>query len=97
MSGYDFVDEHLLMLSDEMRTNAYRAAIEAVVKPGMSVLDFGTGSGALAFFAARAGARVYAVDKSPFIPESTSPHFGPSRSNAASRCRSSRTISWARR
>lgn len=68
MSGYDFVDEHLLMLSDEVRTNAYRAAIEDVVKPGMAVLDFGTGSGVLAFFAARAGARrVYAVDRSPFL------------------------------
>ncbi len=56
------------MLSDTVRTEAYRAAVEEVVKPGMTVLDFGTGSGVLAFFAQRAGAkRVYAVDRSPFL------------------------------
>jgi type I protein arginine methyltransferase len=66
--SYDFVNDHIRMLKDEVRTNAYLAAINRVVRPGMAVLDFGTGSGVLACFAARAGARrVYAVDRSPFI------------------------------
>ncbi|EKX49837.1 hypothetical protein GUITHDRAFT_67464 [Guillardia theta CCMP2712] len=58
---------HQSMLRDRERCQWYRNAIEQVLKerPGMVVLDVGTGTGLLAMFAARAGARkVYAVESS---------------------------------
>jgi len=58
---------HRLMIADHARTDAYRRAIEAVVEPGMRVLDVGTGTGILALFAARAGAEVWAVDESSIL------------------------------
>jgi SAM-dependent methyltransferase len=54
------------MLADAPRMQAYRRAIEAVVRPGDVVADLGTGSGVLALMAAQAGAgRVYAIDRRP--------------------------------
>ncbi len=56
---------HDIMLADEPRNRAYRAAIEALA-PGRQVLDIGTGSGLLAMCAARAGAsRVDACEADP--------------------------------
>ncbi len=56
------------MLADGTRMRRYRAAIEAVVRPGQVVADLGTGTGVLAMMAARAGAaRVYAVENRPRV------------------------------
>lgn len=50
-------------LLDVRRTKSFQHAIKTVVKPGDTVLDVGTGSGILAMFAAKAGAKkVFAVD-----------------------------------
>lgn len=66
--SYDDVYVHKLMIQDRVRTSGYKKAIEQVVKPGMTVIDFGCGSGVLSVFAAKAGAkRVIAIDKSQFI------------------------------
>jgi 2-polyprenyl-3-methyl-5-hydroxy-6-metoxy-1,4-benzoquinol methylase len=59
------------MLADTARTSALQRAIEAVVQPGMTVIDVGSGSGILSFFAARAGAaQVYALEATSVIEDS---------------------------
>ncbi|MGD2215696.1 MAG: class I SAM-dependent methyltransferase [Gemmatimonadales bacterium] len=59
--------DYLHFLADAPRVDAFRRAIEAAVSPGQSVLDLGTGIGTYAMFAARAGARVLAVEDDPVI------------------------------
>lgn len=59
---------HERMLADKVRIEAYQKGIQATIKPGDVVIDLGTGSGILAFMAARSGAKhVYAIDHSDFI------------------------------
>jgi len=56
------------MLADQSRNEAYYSAISKYVKPGTTVLDLGTGSGILSFFAAQQSpAKVYAIDHSAII------------------------------
>jgi hypothetical protein len=57
------LEVHRELLLDEVRTNAYRDAIRRVVTADSVVLDIGTGSGILSFFAIEAGARrVFAIE-----------------------------------
>ena len=66
--SYRDVAMHKVMLQDVVRTDAYERSINEVVRSEHSVLDFGCGTGVLAIFAARAGARkVIAVDRSPIV------------------------------
>lgn len=59
---------HEEMLSDAVRIDAYHRAIHRNVSPGDVVVDLGSGTGILAFMAARAGAaKVYAVEHSDVI------------------------------
>lgn len=65
--SYEDLGVHHLMLRDRPRSEAYRKAIEGNKEAfqGKVVLDVGTGTGLLAMFAARAGAKkVYAVEGS---------------------------------
>jgi protein arginine N-methyltransferase 1 len=59
---------HRAMLADSVRCKAYKKAIFEVVRPGDIVLDIGTGTGLLAYFAVMAGAkRVYAIEVGDII------------------------------
>ncbi|WP_300300175.1 tetratricopeptide repeat protein [Ferrovibrio sp.] len=61
---------HFPMLADTARNEAFAAALDKAVQPGLTVLDIGTGSGLLAMLAARAGAeRVIACEAYPLIAE----------------------------
>ena len=56
------------MLADRVRTGAYERALRQTLKPGMVVMEIGTGPGAVAVLACKLGAsRVYAVESSPVI------------------------------
>jgi protein arginine N-methyltransferase 1 len=59
--------EHDEMLADRVRVDAYWRAIEKHVRPGDVVIDLGTGTGILAFFAAKQGATVHAVEHGSII------------------------------
>ncbi|MBI2013576.1 MAG: 50S ribosomal protein L11 methyltransferase [Candidatus Colwellbacteria bacterium] len=60
LSNFLLVDECLL---DVRRVSFFKNAIDRVVKPGYVVVDGGTGTGIIALFAAKRGARVYAVER----------------------------------
>lgn len=60
--------EHEKMLADKVRVDTYYKAIQRNIKPEHTVIDLGTGTGILALFAAKQGAKqVYAIDHSSFI------------------------------
>lgn len=59
---------HYQMLDQNPRIGGFEAAIAAVVKPGMKVVELGAGTGVLSFFAARAGAsKVWCVERLPHV------------------------------
>lgn len=56
------------MIADAVRTDAYAAALRAVVRPGCVVVDIGTGPGLFAILACRFGARrVIAIESGDII------------------------------
>ena len=58
------LEYHASLLADADRVDRFREAIFAVVRPGDVVVDLGTGTGLLAFFACQAGAaRVFAIEE----------------------------------
>ena len=64
-SNFAHISVHRTMLSDEIRLSAYQKALQAVITPESIVIDAGSGTGALAVYAALAGAKhVYAVENS---------------------------------
>ena len=65
--SYLDVSTHKDMLRDVVRTSAYHDAIRQLVRPGDRVIDFGSGTGVLAIFAARAGAHVEAIERTAMV------------------------------
>lgn len=60
--------EHEKMLADSVRINIYKKAIEKHIDSDDIIVDLGTGSGILAFFAAKQNPKkIYAIDHSDFI------------------------------
>lgn len=59
---------HASLLGDRDRVDRFREAIHEVVQPGDVVVDIGTGTGLLAYFACQAGAaRVFAIEQGPIV------------------------------
>ncbi|HEV2777627.1 MAG TPA: 50S ribosomal protein L11 methyltransferase [Solirubrobacteraceae bacterium] len=59
---------HASLLADADRVDRLHEAIHAVVRPGDIVVDVGTGTGVLAYFACQAGAaRVFAIEEGPVV------------------------------
>jgi predicted RNA methylase len=56
---------HFNMLDDAGRTGAFEEAVACTVAPGARVVELGGGTGVVSFFAARAGARVWCVERNP--------------------------------
>jgi tetratricopeptide (TPR) repeat protein len=56
MRSEAFPSWHFTMLEDHARNEAFSRAIDRAVRPGMHVLDIGTGTGLLSMMAVRAGA-----------------------------------------
>ncbi|MGM0843786.1 MAG: methyltransferase domain-containing protein [Bacillota bacterium] len=60
---------HYQMLSDSDRLRSFKLAIERIVKPGHRVVELGSGTGVLSFFAAKQGAHVQSIEYNPALVE----------------------------
>lgn len=59
---------HASLVADVDRVDRFREAIHEIVRPGDVVVDIGTGTGLLAYFACQAGAaRVFAIEEGPIV------------------------------
>lgn len=58
---------HVPMLHDRPRNRLYMEALRSVVRPGMRVLEIGTGAGFLSLTAAKAGAQVITCERNPAV------------------------------
>lgn len=59
---------HLSMVKDKARMRAFTRALKTVITPGCTVVDIGTGTGVLAFMAARLGAgTVIGLERSDIV------------------------------
>jgi hypothetical protein len=59
---------HFSLCADAARNQAFKNALERFVKPGMVVLEIGSGTGLLALMAAQAGAdHVYTCEQEPWL------------------------------
>lgn len=62
------LEYHASLVADADRVDQFRTAIHEVVRPGDVVVDIGTGTGLLAFFACQAGAaRVFAIEEGRIV------------------------------
>ncbi len=62
------IDQHERMLADQVRIDTYHAAIKKYVAEGDSVLDLGSGTGVLSFFASQNKPKViHAIDHGAII------------------------------
>jgi predicted RNA methylase len=72
-SSIDFVGQCLV---DKERTDAFQKAIKNAITKNSTVLDLGTGSGVMALFAAKNGAKkVTAVEFDPFVASIAKKNF----------------------
>jgi protein arginine N-methyltransferase 1 len=68
LNNIAILEYHASLVADADRIDRFREAIHEIVRPGDIVVDIGTGTGLLAFFACQAGAaRVYAIEEGPII------------------------------
>jgi hypothetical protein len=56
---------HQTMIQDKYRTNSYLEAIDQAVNEDDIVIDFGSGTGILAMWAAKTAMHVYAIERNP--------------------------------